>query len=546
MFGRMPTPFHRALPRLGLALLSACSAGSEDAGHPPGPPARDGFEARTAWPGFTLVAPLEAKTVYLADMAGEAVHTWPSDYKTGEVCYLTERGTLLKSQRAVDHPVFQDAGGHGGRIQEIDWDGSVLWDFQWDSEKGLNHHDLEELPNGNVLFIAWDRITRAEALAAGRDPELLEGEEFWAGAIYEVAPKRPVGGEIVWSWHSLDHLVQSFDETLPGYGDPSAHPERIDINGDRDPDPPDEEEKKEIARDIAALGYGAAATSDDDAGDGTGTVKGGDEKVGEEEEEDPEDAARKARVKDADWMHTNAVAYNADLDQIAISVRRFDEIWIIDHGVTREEAAGPRGDLLYRWGNPYSYGMGNWEDRTLFGQHDVQWIPEGHLGAGNLLVFNNGSRPRKWSSVDEWWAPRDANGRYPRAVGEPWKPWAPTWSWPTEEREGFFARFISGVQRLPNGNTLICAGPQGHVFEITKAGDVVWDWKSPFRPTEEELDESMEKYPTAIFRALRYAADSPNIARLRERGAPVPMSAGTGPATNQYEPSPEPADEEDD
>lgn len=527
----MTTTDVRALWFLAGPMLASCSAESEPAAPMVEPPAREGFDADDAWPGFTLIAPIHGYEVHLADMAGEAVHTWTSEYETGEVCYLTERGTLLKGQRAVDHPTFQDAGGHGGRIQEIDWDGTILWDFQWDSESGLNHHDVEELPNGNVLFIAWDRITRAEALALGRDPELLEGEEFWPGAIYEVRPTRPVGGEIVWSWHATDHLIQSYDDSLAGYGDPSAHPERIDINGDRDPDPPDEEEKKAEAAAIAGLGYGAT-TVDDDSDD-------------DDDEEDPEDAARKARVKGADWMHANAVAYNAELDQIAISVRRFDEIWIIDHGITREEARGPRGDLLYRWGNPFAYGMGEWEERQLLGQHDIHWIPEGHLGAGNLLVFNNGARPREWSSVDEWWAPRDANGRYPRSEGRPWGPAEPDWSWPGEERDGFFARFISGVQRLPNGNTLICAGPQGHVFEITKAGELVWDWKSPYWPVDEEMDEFMEKHRTAMFRAIRYGADSPNIVALRERGAAIPESAGTGPATNQYVPPPDEEGEEE-
>ncbi len=539
----MPSTSHAPWLLASLLLLPACSGDADSATVMAAAPSRDGFDATTAWSGFTLAAPIQGKAVYLVDMQGEPVHTWPSQYKTGEMCYLTERGTLLKSQRAVDHPIFQDSGGHGGRIQEIDWDGTILWDFQWDSESGLNHHDVEELPNGNVLFIAWDRTTREAALAAGRDPELLEGEEFWAGAIYEVKPTRPVGGEIVWSWHALDHVIQSHDESLARFGTPADHPERIDINGDRDPDPPDDEEQKKIDADIAALGYGGVDTDDDDDAD-TGDAAASDHEP--EEEEDPETVARKARVKDADWMHTNAVAYNAELDQIAISVRRFDEIWILDHGITREEAKGPKGDLLYRWGNPFTYGMGYWEERQLFGQHNIQWIPEGQLGAGNLLVFNNGSRPREWSTVDEWWAPRDVNGRYPREEGEPWGPNVPAWTYPSEEDEDFFGRFISGVQRLPNGNTLICSGPQGHVFEVTKAGEVVWDWKSPFVPTEEELEPDMKKYRTAIFRAPRYAADSPNIVALRERGAPIPASAGTGPATNQYVPPPEDEEEEDD
>lgn len=528
-----------SLVALALALLASCSDTS-DAVSLASPPSRDGFDSNSAFPGFTLIAPLQSKRVYLVDMSGEAVHEWQSQYKTGEMTYLTDRGTLLKSQRAIDHPTFQHAGGHGGRIQEIDWNGDVIWDFVWDSESGLNHHDIEELPNGNILFIAWDRTTREVALAKGRDPELLEGEEFWAGAIYEVKPTRPSGGEIVWSWHALDHVIQNFDENLPNYSEPADHPERIDINGDRNPDPPDEEEQKKIESDIAALGYGGSASTDDPAD------KKPDDKKEEEEEEDPEVVARKARTKNADWIHTNAVDYNAALDQIVISARRFDEVWIIDHATTTEEAKGPKGDLLYRWGNPFAYGMGTWEDRQLFGQHNSQWIPDGYLGAGNLMVFNNGSKPREHSTVDEWWAVRDINGRYPREEGEPWGPAKPDWSYAAEEPETFFSRFISGVQRLPNGNTLICSGAEWRVFEVTPSGEIVWDWRNPYGPLPGEEEEDMKKFPNAIFRANRYAADHPGIVALRDKGAPIPMDPGVGPATNQWiEPESDESEEEE-
>ena len=522
------------LPSVLPLLLTGCGGGSVSAKMVE-PPARDGFESEAAFPGFTLIAPIQSKRVYLVDMAGNAVHEWESQYKTGEMTYLTERGTLLKSQRAVDHPTFQDTGGHGGRIQEIDWNGDILWDFVWDSEEGLNHHDIEELPNGNVLFIAWDRTTRDWALEHGRDPELLEGEEFWAGAVYEVKPTRPVGGEIVWSWHSRDHLIQSHDESLANYGKPWDHPEKIDINGDRDPDPPDEEEQKKIDADIAAIGYG-----------GTDQPSGDDDDDEEEEEKDPVKEERRRRTKDADWMHSNAVAYNAQLDQIAISVRRFDEIWIIDHGITQEEAKGPKGDLLYRWGNPYTYGMGHWEERQLFGQHNVQWIPEGYLGAGNLIVFNNGARPREHSTIDEWWAPRDVNGCYPREDDQPWGPKQTEWTFTyPDESDKFFSRFISGVQRLPNGNTLVCSGAQWWVFEVTPSGKIVWDWYSPFAPREGELEEDMEKFANAIFRAMRYAPDHPGIVKLRDKGAKIPLDPGTGPPTNQGEPPKKDEEEEE-
>lgn len=518
------TPTLRASCAAALALvplLGSCGTESEAAAPLVAKPERSSESASAPYAGFTLVAPLDSKRIYLVDMAGEPVHHWDAPQKPGDSVYLTDRGTILAGQRQVANPLFQDAGGNAGRIREFAHDGEILWEFEWDGEDGCQHHDIEELPNGNVLFVAWDRTTRAEALAAGRDPELLEGDEWWGGAVYEVRPTRPKGGEIVWSWHAMDHLIQDFDPSAPNHGDPREHPERIDINGDRDPDPPsDEEKRKQEAEDaaaMAAIGYA-----------------GGDDDEEEEEEDDSEDARRKARVKGADWMHTNAVAYNAALDQIAISVRRFDEIWIIDHGITREEAKGPKGDLLYRWGNPFAYGMGEWKDRPLQGQHNVQWIPEGELGAGNLIVFDNGDRERKWSRVVEWWAPRDENGRYPREEGRPWGPAEPDWTYRAAEPESFYSPFISGVQRLPNGNTLVCSGAPGRVFEVTAAGEVVWDWHSPLTKGDaEEADEGLKDHKTAIFRALRYGTRHPGIQALRAAGASIPEDPGTGPPRNQ-------------
>ena len=497
-------------------------------------PPRTGWDSDSAFPGFTLIGSLKSRRAHLVDMSGTSVHSWSASATPSAAMYLTARGTLLRCLDVEDHAIFR-GGGQSGWIEELDWDGSVLWEFHWDTESGINHHDVEELPNGNVLIIAWDRHTRAEALALGRDPELLEGDEFWPDAVYEIKPTRPEGGEVVWSWHAWDHLVQNFAPTAPHYAAPSSRPERIDINGDRNPDPAtDEEEKAEEAR-MAALGYGGGDTDD-----------GAEAEKEEEDPEDPEEIAFKARVKDADWMHTNAIDYNAALDQIALSVRRFDEIWIIDHSTSTAQAAssqggryGKGGDLLYRWGNPFAYGMGTWEQRQLLGQHNVQWIPEGHLGAGNLIAFDNGTeKDRAWSVVKEWWAPRDALGNYVREKGRPFGSATPEWSYTAPEPTDFFSSFISGAQRLANGNTLVCAGAEGWVFEVTSKGALVWDWRNPYG-LDPELDdpadaEDEDIKTTALFRAERYAPDHEGILALRARGAAIPLDPGTGPATNQY------------
>ena len=139
------------------------------------------------------------------------------------------------------------------------------------------------------------------------------------------------------------------------------------------------------------------------------------------------------------------MAYNPDLDQIAVSVWAFSEFWIIDHGTTTAQAAGHTGgrrgrggDLLYRWGNPRAYRAGTKADRKLFSQHNAHWIPKGLPGAGHLLLFNNGrERPDgSYSSVDELVLPADSQGRYTRQPGKAYGPDQPVWSYTAPEEAG--------------------------------------------------------------------------------------------------------------
>lgn len=43
----------------------------------------------------------------------------------------------------------------------------------------------------------------------------------------------------------------------------------------------------------------------------------------------------------------------------------------------------------------------------------------------------------------------------------------------------FFSAIISGAHRLPNGNTFICSGFPGIIFEVTSAGETVWRYVNP-------------------------------------------------------------------
>jgi hypothetical protein len=186
-----------------------------------------------------------------------------------------------------------------------------------------------------------------------------------------------------------------------------------------------------------------------------------------------------------DRTHINAVAYNAELDQIMLSVRSFSEFWIIDHSTTAAEAkghtggrSGKGGDLLYRWGNPQAYRAGTRANQRLFAQHDAHWIPRGCPGEGHVLVFNNGlERPGDdYSSVDEIDPPIDTEGRYLLAPGAAYGPKEPVWSFTAPIKTDFSAPFMSGAQRLPNGNTLICDGMSGTIFEVAQDKQLVWKY----------------------------------------------------------------------
>jgi hypothetical protein len=461
-----------------------------------------------AFPGYTLVAPLLSLNTYLVDMEGRVVRKWESDYTAGEAAYLLENGHLLRAgQVSGDEQHFTGAGA-GGRVQEFTWDGELVWNFKFHNEKQISHHDVAMLPNGNVLLIVWEIKTAEEMIAAGRRSELANGT-WLADSVIEIRRTGKTTGEVVWEWHAWDHVIEDRDSSRANYGPAAAHPELIDINFGQDHFPAfsradlsskEEAQKKTNLQTLRSLGY-----------------------VGSP-------AARANRGVIPDWTHINAVAYNADFDQIMLTVRSFNEFWIIDHSTTTSEAAGHTGgrsgkggDLLYRWGNPLAYGHGTKGKQQLFAPHDAHWIPRGCPGAGHVLVFNNGvgRSGGDYSSVDEIVLSVDARGRYLREPGTAFGPDEPVWRYTAAQKRRFSAWLMSGSQRLPNGNTLICESTNGMIFEVTPDKRVVWEYDfdgergsrlvdSGTRTTESGLPPGavpLSGLRKAVFRAYRYARD---------------------------------------
>jgi plastocyanin len=514
----------------------------------PPPPPGDATAAKrgvlrasdAAFPGYTLFGPLRSKSTYLVDAQGKQVHEWKSDATPGQSVYLLPNGHLLRCER-VPSEVFS-GGGQGGRVREYDWDGNVVWEYVCADETKLHHHDIEPLPNGNVLLIAWELKSAEQCLAAGRSPQLLHARELWPDMVLEVEPARPSGGKVVWEWHAWDHLIQDRDEKLPNYGDVAANPHRIDVNISTLAPEPTKEELEELEA-LRKLGYVGDDGPPDRGGDPGGPPGRG-----------------------ADWFHCNSIDYSPELDMIVLSSRELSELWFIDHSTTTEQAKGSTGgrwghggDLLFRWGNPrWSKAKG---EQSLFGQHDAQWIPVGHPGAGNVLVFNNGERgEREWSSADELAMPFNADTLKNAFAADG----GVAVTLVSSHRSPDFSGHISGAQRLPNGNTLVCAGETGRVIEFTPAGEVAWEFLSPIAGTESmggpgggPPDGGRRGPPggpppgggrgpgggggpgdpQAMFRATRIALDAPSVAAL---AAPKTSDATQPAPTPDSKPEPQP------
>ena len=175
-----------------------------------------------------------------------------------------------------------------------------------------------------------------------------------------------------------------------------------------------------------------------------------------------------------EFAHANAISPLPNGD-IYISFRRLNMIGLIDKQ-TRKMKWQHRDD---------SFGM----------QHDCAPLPN-----GNITLFANGinTTTNPFSRVIE------LDPRTHKTV----------WEYRAKPAYTFFSPHISGAQRLPTGNTLICEGQWGRLFEVTPEGEIVWEYVSPFMGPDRAGDPSNE-----VFRAYRYAADSPQI-RNRVRGTP--------------------------
>jgi hypothetical protein len=356
---------------------------------------------------------------------------------------INETGAVNHTWQSTYYPLYDSYMGDNGSIylaidsgnggvQKIANNGTILWEYHYTLDSSYATHDIVPLPNGDILIIMQEIKSRAQAIQAGRDPDTV-GTQFYPNMLLQIHQTGPTSGDIVWEWHIWDHLIQDFDASKDNYGNVSEHPELANINFDQ---------------------YWSPG-----------------------------------------WPYVNSVDYNPKFDQILISAHNFDEVWILDHSTTTEEAAsheggtyGHGGDLLYRWGNPQTYDRGDASDKKLCFQHQSCWVKPGLPGAGNILVFSNGNtRPGgPKSSVDEFTP--DVNndtGEYYLPPGGTYGPDDLTWQYMLPD--DLFSDGFGGAQRMLNNDTLICSGWTGTFIEVTPDKQIVWTFINPYPYPHDEV-----------------------------------------------------------
>ncbi|WP_164503648.1 aryl-sulfate sulfotransferase [Pleionea sediminis] len=449
----------------------------------------------------------------------EVLHQWPNDMhaQEGSPAYLTKAGLALVSGASFDGfpsvsgvlpsqatPVRHGTGAHGV-LRLLDPSGSIAWqyircDYEDNGSGGLSageyclHHDVEPMPNGNILTYAHRKVPRATLEEQAGWLNNSSAEFLWVETVFELRPvfgpeseeeclalgqmwstEEPWCTEEVWSLDLLNYLGSATD-------DPSV----ININ----------------------------------LLDAT-TRSGGTKFV---------------------QLHINSISYNESRDEIILSSLLYGEFFIFDRA-TKE--------MVYRWGNPKNYQCNGATDPDICGQvtqgqHDVSWVND-----NTIRIHNNNQAPGPGNTDDEDCLagdcskvivinlPLDENGNYILENNMPYSPfpYLGTGDGYQVLYGPYSTVFASGAKRFSNGDVLLTKTNSRELRRVRvtdpagtdtgtgpgTTGDWIWNTELPY--LDQPIDSSSNIYQTAecyespmfgyscaqIFKAQLYRTDSDNI-----------------------------------
>ena len=292
--------------------------------------------------GYTLYSTQSSTSATLMDSNQVTFKTWSGlSSSTGYSSYLAPGGILIRATKTTTTPSGVPGGPICGKVQKHDYAGTLIWDYTCSGTDFVSHHDICPMPNGNVLFIVYERRTVAQLTAVGSTLTT----EMWPDKIVEVEPTGLTTGNVVWEWKSFDHLMQDKDTNKPNYvatADMKNHPERLNINYKPTKD----------WQHMNGVDYNPIL-----------------------------DQIAWSSHNHNEWY---IIDHSTTTAEAATSIGG---------------NSGKGGDILYRWGNPVAYGATG--TAILKVTHDSHWIPEGVPNAGRLVGFNNQGVSASASAVDQ-------------------------------------------------------------------------------------------------------------------------------------------------
>ena len=439
------------------------------------------YKPEKCWNGYTLFQANETGAL-LIDMNGNGVQMWKGLH--GFPNKLLPGGQVFGSTgvRNPAHSVQDQLD-----LVQVDWDGKIVWTFdqlEYIEDPGekprwmaRQHHDFQRTGNPVGYYVPGmiPEVNSGNTLILAhknvKNPKISD-KTLLDDVIIEVDWE----GNIVWEWHCHEHFDSyGFDEASKNIlcRDPNFRP----------------------------------------PGGGMG-----------------------------DWMHINSMSVLGPNKWYDAGDERFHPDNIIWDSREANIAAiidKKTGKIVWKIGPYYDQSPELQKLGWLIGMHHCHMIPKGLPGAGNILVFDNGG----WAGygIPNPGSPKGVKNAlrdYSRVVEFDPTTLEIVWQYtPAEagymmpyDAARFYSPFISGAQRLPNGNTMICEGSGGRLIEVTADHEIVWEYISPYWGTQLKLN--------MVYRAYRYPYEwVPQLPKPVETPiAPVDVTTwrlpGAGPLEN--------------
>ncbi len=161
-----------------------------------------------AFDGYTIFSSVRGHHATVLDMQGQVVHQWHHDEGIQHLKWLDNGNLLIQTLPPKDAGGLEDIGGSAAAMIELDPEGGTVWEYRDNTQ----HHDYVRLPNGNTVFLAWEKMPAelSRRVPGGHHHE-EDPDVMWGDVVKEINS----AGEVVHTWRSWEHLDFEKDVICP-------------------------------------------------------------------------------------------------------------------------------------------------------------------------------------------------------------------------------------------------------------------------------------------------------------------------------------------